>query len=87
MVLCSWVHTNAGLCGPLVSVGFVGTSYTCWDENDYDYCDGFQGTNLGNACSSRLDDQLEYLACLASPATCTSLCASIPLPGTCRGMF
>jgi hypothetical protein len=30
-----------------------------------------------------LEDQLEYLACLASPATCTSLCASLPLPFRC----
>jgi hypothetical protein len=37
----SAVHHNAGLCGPLVSVGSVGTSYTN---------DGIVGTNLTNAC-------------------------------------
>jgi hypothetical protein len=40
VVVCSYVHTNAGLCGPLVSVGSVGTSYT----------NGIGGTNLGNDC-------------------------------------
>jgi hypothetical protein len=68
VVIFSTVHTNAGLCGPLVSVGSVGTSYT----------DGLGGTNLGTACSSALADQLEYLACVASPATCISLCVSFP---------
>ena len=36
----SEMYTNAGLCGPLVSVGSVGTSYT----------GGIGGTNLGNDC-------------------------------------
>ena len=34
------MHTNAGLCGDLVSVGSVGTSYG----------GGIDGTNLGNCC-------------------------------------
>ena len=34
------MYNNAGLCGPLVSVGSVGTSYT----------EGIGGTNLGNTC-------------------------------------
>jgi hypothetical protein len=69
VVVYSAVHTNAEMCGPLVSVGSVGTSYTL----------GTSGTNLGTACSSRLADQLGYLACLASPTTCTALC--VPMPG------
>ena len=36
------VHTNAGLCGALVSVGTVGTSYN----------DGIGGTALGTACGA-----------------------------------
>jgi hypothetical protein len=39
--ICSYVHDNAGLCGPLVSVGSVGTSYSYF---------GTSGTNLGNDC-------------------------------------
>jgi len=35
-------NNNAGLCGPLVSMGFVGTSYLRG------------GTNLGNACPGSL---------------------------------
>jgi hypothetical protein len=38
----SHVHTNAGLCGALVSVGSVGTSYT----------GGISGTALGTACGA-----------------------------------
>jgi hypothetical protein len=34
-----------------------------------------------------IEDQSEYQTCLSSPSTCTQLCASLPLPGTCRGMF
>ena len=64
----SYLYTNAGLCGPLVSVG---TSYS------------ISGTNLNSACSSRMEDQLAYLACLASPSTCTRLCVSLPLPLKC----
>jgi len=36
------MHSNEGLCGDLVSVGSVGTSYT----------NGIGSTNLGNACQS-----------------------------------
>jgi len=43
-VWSSNVDTNAGLCGPLVSVGSVGTSYTLG------YYNGIGGTNLGNCC-------------------------------------
>jgi hypothetical protein len=38
------VYNNAGLCGDLVSVGTVGTSYSCYQ------CDGLGGTALGTAC-------------------------------------
>jgi hypothetical protein len=38
------VNNNEGLCGDLVIVGSVGTSYT----------DGIGGTNLGDACQSPL---------------------------------
>jgi hypothetical protein len=80
VVVYSYVHNNAGLCGPLVSVGTVGTNYNCFWNNNVNGCDGVQGTNLGTACSSRLDDQLPYLACVTDPATCVSLCAPYP-PG------
>jgi len=50
VVICSQVHTNVGLCGPLVSVGSVGTNYHCWANNNAHGCDGLGGTNLGNAC-------------------------------------
>jgi hypothetical protein len=40
VVVCSYVQDNPGLCGPLVSVGIVGTSYS----------GGIGGTNLGTAC-------------------------------------
>jgi hypothetical protein len=62
------VHDNPGLCGDLVSVGAYGTAYL----------NGIGNTLLGTACSSgpgrsRLADHFEYLACLASPTTCTAL--------------
>ena len=63
---------NAGLCGPLVSVGTVGTSYSL----------GIGGTNLNTACSSRMEDQLAYLPCIASPSTCTTLCVPPPSPSS-----
>ena len=50
VVLCSYVHTNAGLCGPLVSVGSVGTNYNCYLNGNSNGCDGIHGTNLGNDC-------------------------------------
>jgi len=50
VVMCSFVYNNAGLCGPLVSVGSVGTNYNCYANYDYNGCDGLGGTNLGNAC-------------------------------------
>jgi hypothetical protein len=51
MVLCSYVYNNAGLCGPLVSVGTVGTSYSCGHLDRSPGC-GIGGTNLGTACPS-----------------------------------
>ena len=66
----SHVHTNAGLCGALVSVGTVGTSYT----------GGISGTALGTACTSRVEDQIAYLTCIANPAGCTYLYAARPPP-------
>ena len=36
------MYNNAGLCGDLVSIGYVGTLYS----------GGIGGTNLGNACPS-----------------------------------
>jgi hypothetical protein len=52
VVLRSYVHDNVGLCGPLVSVGDVGTLYNCDEDIDGNGCDsdGITGTNLGNAC-------------------------------------
>jgi hypothetical protein len=51
VVMCSYVHTNAGLCGPLVSVGNVGTDYHCWLGHNRG-CPGIGGTNLDTACPS-----------------------------------
>ena len=51
MCTCRWVGSNEGLCGDLVSVGSVGTSYGC-DDSSPD-C-GISNTNLGNACQSAL---------------------------------
>jgi hypothetical protein len=53
VVVCSYVHTNAGLCGPLVSMGSVGTNYNCWANNNPYGCDGTQGTNLGTDCPTQ----------------------------------
>ena len=81
-----YVHTNAGLCGPLASVGMsvylaeLGMYIT---QATTSYTDGIGGTSLNTACSSRMEDQLAYLACLASPSTCTTLCVSLPLPLKC----
>ena len=47
-----YVANNAGLCGDLVSIGYVGTSYNCFANGNFNGCDGLQGTNLGNACAS-----------------------------------
>jgi hypothetical protein len=69
------VHNNTGLCGDLVSVGTVGTSYGCWGG-----CDGISGTALGTACPNRLEDQIAYLTCIANPAGCTRLYAAHPPP-------
>jgi hypothetical protein len=66
------VYNNAGLCGALVSVGTVGTSYAPY---------GIRGTALGTACTSRLEDQIAYLTCIRNPAGCTSLYAARPPPG------
>ena len=82
-VVSRLVKYNFGLEGCLVSVGFVGTSY------DTD------GTNLGTACSSASDSDSDsdcayantlecsqdYRSCLASPYSCTYLCAAPSLPG------
>ena len=62
------VYNNEALCGPLVSVGSLGMRY------------GVGGTNLNTACSSRMEDQLAYLPCIARPSTCTTLCVSPSLP-------
>jgi hypothetical protein len=56
---------NTGLCGDLVSVGSVGTSYT----------GGIGGTNLGNCCNC-LEARSEYQTCLASPSSCGQLYAT-----------
>ena len=45
------MYNNEGLCGDLVSVGFIGTSYTCTDGDSSPGC-GIGGTNLGTACPS-----------------------------------
>jgi hypothetical protein len=50
--MCSYVYNNAELCGPLVSVGSVGTNYNCASGGTSPGC-GIGGTNLGNACPSR----------------------------------
>ena len=86
--LCRWssyVHTNAGLCGDLVSVGSVGTNYNCYASGSFNGCSGVSGTDLWNACPSpspplaaTLEDRSEYQACLATPSTCTRLCVSLP---------
>jgi hypothetical protein len=60
------VNGIAGLCGALVSVGSVGTAYSR------------SRTALGTACTSRLEDQIEYLNCIANPAGCTGLYAARP---------
>jgi hypothetical protein len=67
------VYNNAGLCGALVSVGTVGTSYAPY---------GIRGTALGTACTSRLEDQIAYLTCIRNPAGCTDLYAARPPPGS-----
>ena len=67
------MDNNAGLCGDLVSVGSVGTSYT----------NGIGGTALGTACptvSPTIENHSDYQACIASPSTCTSLCVPLPRP-------
>jgi hypothetical protein len=57
------VHTNAGLCGDLVSVGTVGTSYST------------TGTALGTACpcTACIEVHTDYVTCMSAPATCISL--------------
>ena len=67
-----YVYSNAGLCGDLVSVGTVGTSYAPY---------GIRGTALGTACTSRLEDQIAYLTCIRNPSGCTFLYAARPPPG------
>ena len=65
----SKVYDNEGLCGDLVSVGTVDTSYDT------------SNTNLGNCCCAAcIEVQSDYVACLANPSGCTSLCVSLPLP-------
>jgi len=71
----SYVSDNEGLCGDLVSVGWDYGEYT---GTSYDT----SNTNLGNACPSPppppicaacIEVQGDYVACLASPASCTRL--------------
>jgi hypothetical protein len=45
----STVINNAGLCSDLVSVG---TSYLCDVLQDYEECDGLDGTALGTDCTT-----------------------------------
>ena len=40
------MYNNAGLCGDLVSIGYVGTDYNGINV----YYNGIGGTNLGNPC-------------------------------------
>lgn len=59
----SKVNTNPGLCGDLVRMGDVGTSYG----------GGIDATNLGNPCPT-LENQSEYQACVSNPSTCDYMC-------------
>jgi hypothetical protein len=71
------VFNNTGLCGAIVSVGSVGTSYNGnWDGS----IGGLNGTALGTACTSRVEDQIAYLNCIRNPSTCTDLYAARPPP-------
>jgi hypothetical protein len=49
--MCRWLYNNEGLCGDLVSVGSVGTSYSCVVGDVSPDC-GIAGTNLGTTCPS-----------------------------------
>ena len=81
--ISSNVYNNAELCGPLVSVGTVGTSYTIGGTNLGNVCPTTAPTSAPTVTTNLLEDRGEYQACLASPSTCTGLCAppSSPLKG------
>jgi hypothetical protein len=60
---CRKIHTNAGLCGPVVPL-----------SSGAAYVDGISGTALGSNCPEPLENHSAYQACIASPSTCTALC-------------
>jgi hypothetical protein len=65
--ISSYVYNTAGLCGPLVSVGSLGTNYNY----------GVVGTNLGNDCPT--DAPTPAPPTTASPTSALPCCNTLRL--------